>query len=174
MSEVFTNYFSKLFLVCAGAVICEIVCESTFENKNTVYSAVRIVCSLCVCLTVFSIFFEKDVFIDEALRLKDEIAVSRSAAQTTDSMQLLIESTSTELENKLSDIIFEKTGINPASVSIQLNIKSKDNQTQVDFKSVHIKMPETINETEIFSVKKCVYDTLGCESFIEGEVKSEE
>ena len=174
MQELFINYFTKLFLVCVGAVICEIICESTSENKNTVFSAVRIVCSLCICLTVFSVFFEKDIFIGEALKLKDELTVNTSSTKKSESVQYLIENTKSELERKMSDIIFSKTGIKPKDISIQLNIESKEGQIEIDIENTYLKMPGKLSETDIYSAKKCIYDTLGCESVIEGEQKGEE
>ena len=174
VKELFINYFTKLFIVCICAVISEIICDGISENQGTVFSAVKILCSLCICLTVFSAFFEKNILFDEALKLKNELAASASSTVKTERVQCFLENTKKELEKNISETIFIKTGINPTEVCIQLNIESENNNTKVEIENVYLNMPDTTSKTDIYTAKKYVYDTLGCESVIEGEQKIEE
>ena len=49
----FSAYFCRLFLICAAVLICELLCEHTGKG---IKAALKVVCGLCVCLTVFSFF----------------------------------------------------------------------------------------------------------------------
>ena len=53
----FHSFFCRLFFVCAAALLCEVLSENTQSSSGKGLSAaIKTVCALCVCVSVFSFF----------------------------------------------------------------------------------------------------------------------
>ena len=158
-------YISRLFFICAAAALCDIICSHT-SGKSTA-KAVNLVCSLCVCLTVFAFFFDVSAFVEDFSRLTDE-ALQLSSEDASETNELtLIENTRKELENNIFDAILKKYGIKCQSVSIDFNIERKDGITDVTVSGISITLPSKEEDSLISAVKSDLEEMFGCKVHIE-------
>ena len=82
---------------------------------------------------------------------------------------IIIEKTTELLKERISDSIYQKTGIKPDNIYIY--IKQGDNtqntdpqiQTEIDIDKVEIYMPETAGETEVKETESYVRGLLNCD-----------
>ena len=173
MSGLFSSYFSKLFCICACSLVCEIVCHSVSQKNSGIFQTVKIICSLCICITVFSAFFSSQCFTEDLDKITSQIEAVTQNINTENNGNGVIESIKIQLENDVSKNILKKTGINPVSVSIQLNIKFEDDEKVIDLKNVYISVPEATTTEEICIIKNYVNEILGCQTYVQGEAKNE-
>lgn len=171
MSGLFSAYFTKLFCICACSLVCEIVCISIGTKNNSVFQSVKIICSLCICIIVFSAFFNSNSFIESIDDISNNISDISNGVQTSSSENEIIKSVNKQIENELSKSINKKTGIKPVSLSIQLDIESENDEKVVDFKNVQISLPQSATEADIYIIKSYIQGILGCETQVTGEIK---
>lgn len=155
----FALYITKLFIVCTASYMCELICKNTADPKSTVSTAVKLICSLCICITVFSIFFSGDKILNDFGNLAD---YSENIVNNPFSEDTVIENTKTTLEHNLSDAIFESFGIKPVSVCIEFIIKRNNNITDVTLSEADIILPEENDKNLLASVKNYLEGALGC------------
>ena len=158
-------YISRLFFVCAAAALCDIICNHT--SGKSIAKAVNLVCSLCVCLTVFAFFFDASAVADGFSSITDE-ALRLSSEDASEANELtLIENTRKELENNISDAILKKYGIKCQSVSIDFNIERKDGITDVTVSEISVTVPSKDTDSFISAVKSYLEEMFGCKVHIE-------
>ena len=116
------SIFARLFIICASAIICEIICENTSCSET-----VKTVCSLCICVAIFTCFIpEKNVFENfySSFTYSEEKTEDVSKGQISSE---IIEKTKIQLEKNISGYISENFGINPDTVCIQFSKASAGN-----------------------------------------------
>lgn len=124
------DFFRQLFLICAASFLCEILAENTHTSSSKgIQAALKTVCALCVCVTFFSIFGDSgslEANLSSALERVPNTA-DTAPSNDADSLSAVIERTETVLEERICDAVFEKYGIKPESVCIDLTV-SKQNE----------------------------------------------
>jgi hypothetical protein len=168
MIEYIGEYITKLFYICTGAVICDLLCgSSNFSNGNK--AVVKMVCSLCVCVTVFSFFLPTgDILgkIEEVLEDAQNVYVDTDAIKSENTV---IENTRINLEKELSLAIFQNYGIKPIRVSIDFSVKKHGSVTDVTVVSGEIIMPSETAQTVLSSIKVYSESVLGCNVSVKGD-----
>lgn len=162
----FSSYIAKLFWICASSLICELICKNTSDSKSSTSSAVKLICSLCICITVFSAFLPGSKIIED---FENFTYTQENKSYDLFSENELIENTRSTLENNLSEAIFLSFGIKPTRVSIEFIIKRNNNITDVTLSKAEIILPEQDGENLLVSVKNYAAGTLGCDVIVRRE-----
>lgn len=164
------EYFGSLFIVAVCAAVGQLICENADVKKSGVYSGIRLICSLCICLTVLSFFISGDT-ISEALKILDgssgDIAAF-SDSQTADG-GTLIEETKKELESTLCSLIYEKTGIKPVYAGIKFNVQQTDSGKEIAFSGAEIAFPRDATEDILYFTELFTEGILGCDVTVKRE-----
>lgn len=168
MLEYIGEYVTKLFYICTGAVICDLICGSSSFSKGN-KEVVKTVCSLCVCLTVFSFFLPADDLLDKAQKMLEQAESVYVDTDAIKSQNTVIENTRINLEKELSSAIFRDYGIKPISVSIDFSVKKQESITDVTVVSGEIVMPCETQQNVLSSVKIYSENILGCNVSVKGE-----
>ena len=162
MSE-FSSYIAKLFWICAASLICELICKNTSDSKNSTFSAVKLICSLCICITVFSAFLPGSKILED---LENLTYTQENNEYDMFSENELIDNTRLTLETNISEAVFSSFGIKPTHVSIEFIIKRNSNITDVVISKADIILPEEASENLLVSVKNYAGETLGCDVIV--------
>ena len=153
------DYFIKLFFICAASVICEWLCENTKSGKESVGAALKVVCALCVCVTVFSVFMSEKVW-QNAAGFISSVTDAGSAAALAPDESTLIEQTRKQLEKQICRKIFENYGINAEQVCIQFTVKQTETGTDAELSSLTVILPDDTPQALRDTVKS------GCEALL--------
>lgn len=143
MREWLQSGFIRLFGVCAMALLCELIAENT--KKSACYTALKTVCALCVCVTVFS-SFSSDLSTE---RLKQafenaEQSLTSIVPTGTEPEAAVLERTRDELITQTKQRILEKYGITPVELGISFSVTKQDGQTLVGVETVQIRWEEGV------------------------------
>ena len=161
MSAGIHTYFIRLFFICAASIFCEIISENTKAGKSSVGTALKLVCSLCICITVFS-FFRTDDLLSGLQGMLDAVEKAGSAAAFAPDETLLLEKTRMQLEKQIDTDIFENCGIKPTDVSIQFTIRQTVSGTDVGVASLSILLPDGTPPSLQSAVSTHTQNLLGC------------
>lgn len=122
----FKAYFCRLFLICAAVLICELLCEHTGKG---IRAALKVVCGLCVCLTVFSFFGNS--FLPTTDFHADALLPKKNVLPAQANFEPLLERMAKQIEAKIDTAVFEKYGIKPISLCIDWTVTEKDAETEI-------------------------------------------
>lgn len=160
MREFLQSGFTRLFFVCATALLCDLLAENA--KKSSCYKALKLICALCVCLTVFSLF--SNDLSDEKLKQAFEKAEQSMASPVTPRAEpeaALLEKTRVELTKQTKQILFEKYGITPTGLDISFNVTKQDGQTIVSIDSVQAFWEEGIESGTAFAAGEELHTLFG-------------
>lgn len=142
----FREYFISLFTVCILCVLCDLLADFTSKGVS---SALKLVCSIVLLLTVFSAILNgcnisslKNSFSAIADTASYDVAVSSSD-------ELFLEKTRHELEKNLSITLYEKFGIKPDYVSIEFNTEENAEETAVSVSMVETVLPGSTDDITV-------------------------
>lgn len=160
------DFFRQLFLICAASFLCEILTENTHTSSSKgIQAALKTVCALCVCVTFFSIFGDSGSLEANLSSAFERVPNTADTAPSNDadSLSAVIERTETVLEERISDAVFEKYGIKPESVCIDLTVNRKDEGIIVSAAGISLSFgeecsPETKDSAKDFA-EHLVYGT---------------
>ncbi len=145
----FHSFFCRLFFVCAAALLCEVLSENTQSSSGKGLSAaIKTVCALCVCVSVFSFFGNitgKGNFDISTFFALPEVS-EEQVTSGTENFSLLLEKTKAELETQIKNAVSDKYGINPDAVRIDLTVNKKNSGTEVTLSSVSLSFGEETPE----------------------------
>ena len=166
--ELLRTFFNRLFIVCAAAALCDILAENTFVSggKGT-SAAVKTVCALCVCASVFSFFgnvrgaLDSSVFDGLNSAAFSALAADREKTDTSQSVLPLIERTKVLSEKRIADIVFQKYGIIPTNVCIDLTVNQPNDPTTVDVPGISLSFDESVPENVCADIQNDVETQLG-------------
>ncbi len=168
MIEYIGEYISRLFYICTGAVICDLICgSSNFSRGNT--AAVKMICSLCVCVTVFSFFLPTGDIIGKVEKMLEDAQDIYVDTDTVKFEDTVIENTRINLEKEMYSAVFQNYGIKPVRVSIDFSVKKHDGITDVTIVSGEIIMPSETTQTMLTSIRVYSESMLGCNVSVKGE-----
>ena len=153
--------------VAAAAIMCEVISGSSKSSKS-IERAVKLVCGLCICISVFSVFISGFGEISKTETVMPDTEGISSCSDVYGSDGYIINNTKKDLERRLSDNIFAKYGIKPISVSIQFNIKKSDCETEVNISDALIILPSSSGEEDRQKVKSYSEQALGCDVSVKG------
>lgn len=141
--------FRQLFLICAASFLCEILAENAHTSSSKgLHAALKTVCALCVCVTFFSLFGDSGTFEADISSAFDSVpnvvdtTPADGAPDNADGLSAVIERTQTVLEERISDAIFEKYGIKPESVCIDLTVSKQNEEILVSAAGVSLSFGE--------------------------------
>ena len=139
--------FRQLFLICAAGFLCEILAENAHTSSSKgLQAALKTVCALCVCVTFFSLFGDSGTFEADISFAFDSVpsaaAPADGAPDNADGLSAVIERTQTVLEERISDAIFEKYGIKPEGVCIDLTVSKQNEEILVSAAGVSLSFGE--------------------------------
>ena len=114
------RFFLRLFAVCACSTIAQTL---TASLSPTLVKAVRVVCSLCLLVTVGSLFagLPRDFS-----AFSDVLPSSDESVFSEPSLDGIYEQTAMLLAERVKKDLFDETGINPADVRIQYTANETD------------------------------------------------
>ncbi len=164
MKELFQSGLVRLFLVCASALLCELI--GGYAKKNACFKALKTVCSLCVCVTVFS-FFGKGArgglseTLDVLDTVEETVLTGVSSVSAEASEEALLEKTRTLLENELKEEIFEEYGINPTRLCISFSVERKNESTTAEVSSVEVRFDPNTDVWARQNAEAFLYDCFG-------------
>lgn len=137
--------FRQLFLICAASFLCEILAENAHTSSSKgLHAALKTVCALCVCVTFFSLFGDSGSLEANLSSAFERVPNTADTAPSNDadSLSAVIERTETVLEERISDAIFEKYGIKPESVCIDLTVSKQNEEILVSAAGVSLSFGE--------------------------------
>ena len=144
MNGFFTSYIGSVAAVSLTALICELICSSNTEKKMT--RPLNLIISLCVFLTVtMPVIGALQKFSKEGKGF--ETFFSEPSQQTSDTF---FELWKKQTENGICDAVFQKTGIKPSSVSIDL-IVDEQNTAIIEKVKVEVENINQVNESTLVS-----------------------
>jgi len=159
----FREYFITLFSVCCVCTLCDLL--SDFASKG-VSSALKLLCSLGILMSVFSIFLNGCDIKKELSKLESIYSQAQKYESLQESENVFVENTGIQLEYNISCTIYEKFGIKPVSVSIEFNKENKDGVTEISLQKIDITLPEDTDEISVYSVKSFVGELFGSDAKI--------
>lgn len=169
MTESLHGYFVRLFLICLAAALAEMICEHTKSAGGSVGNAVRLICSLCVCVTVFSAFLSGTGITEKAEDLWNYAEQSTFSQEETSGTAMLMEQTRQNLENELAAKIFEHYGIKTTAVRIEFSMNRTENGTEVSVAALEIRFPAGTPTADTLAVKSYAESVLGCNCVVKTE-----
>lgn len=144
----FKAYFCRLFLICAAVLICELLCEHTGKG---IKAALKVVCGLCVCLTVFS-FFGNSFFPTTDFHA-DALLPEKNVLPAQANFEPLLERTAKQIEAEIGTAVFEKYGIKPVSLCIDWTVTEKDAETEIGIAAFSVEFASGVSEESQNAVK---------------------
>ncbi len=140
-------------IVCIAAVDFLIYFLSCTVNNHSFDRYIKIALKLCMLSIIIYPIAPKESFADIYDRIEIEEKYTDEKELSENSLYIL----ERECEERLSEYIFQKAGIKPRSVSIQ--IEKKENENSVNIKEATIKMPK-IAEDKNEELKKIAAEAL--------------
>lgn len=166
------EYFNNLFIVALAACVGQLICENADIKKSGIYSAIKLICSLCICLSVFS-FFISDEAISETKKIIDD-AVNEihtfSAEASLSSDGYLLDQTKKELQSSLSNLIYDKTGIKPVYAGINFNVQQTETGKKIEFSEADIIFSRDTGDEILYAAELLTEGILGCNVTVKREV----
>lgn len=145
----------ELLCVCAVAVLCDLICENS--SSKGLYSALKIVCSLCVCCVMLS-------FVPTtAYRASEAFGVTYSQENHELSSDAFLELTKAELEKNMSETIYRKFGIKPHSLGIDFSKEETGDSCELYVKAASIILPKGTDSITATAIEAFIGETLACE-----------
>ncbi len=163
MSQSIASYLHGLLVISIIGIISDALLSASSKNTKTMESALKLVFSLCLTLSVI---------IPGAEILKNtnlsEIFVHEETPLISEEEQSIVFLTKKQLENEISEKIYTKFGIKPTSISIQFVTEQNNEKITVDITGVNIELPSEHN-TSYNEIYAFVTDLLGISSNTDGE-----
>ncbi len=152
------GYFLRLFLVCTAACLCDTILVHT-KNGSSVSAANRVVCSLCIFITLLSGADAFDLS-ENIAAFSESIAAVNASADASSEQDFLIQSAVNDTENRLKDEIFRRYGIKIRDIRIEFTIGRQMTDTEVIPEKVHVVFEEP-TEAHNPSVRAFLTEILG-------------
>ncbi len=156
----FSAYFCRLFLICAAVLICELLCEHTGKG---IKAALKVVCGLCVCLTVFS-FFENSFLPATDFHADALLPESSETLSANANLEPLLKRTAKQIEAEIGTAVFEKYGIKPVSLCIDWTVTEKDAETEIGIAAFSVEFASGVSIENQNAVKDYI-NTLLCGAY---------
>lgn len=159
MKELLQSGLTRLFLVCASAILCELI--GGYAKKNACFRTLKTVCSLCVCVTVFSFFGgNADGTLSEVFDALESLSSAHTSSSTYDASpeRALLEKTRTALEDEVKKEIFENCGINPTRLCISFSVERENGSTAVSVSSVEVQFDPDADEQARQKAEALLYE----------------
>ena len=135
MPDIISDYIKNLMVIsCAGA-ICEFAMKGASKGSKSLENGLKLIISLCLCISVFIPAAKYAVSTLETGAFSQETpSVETEQYESPDVLAL----TKKELENSLSEKIYEKFGILPDSVSIDFVTEDNNKSEKKAFSGADI------------------------------------
>lgn len=163
MTEIITSYFQNIFIISITGTVTEALLSSCPGNTKTLESGLKLVFSLCLLLSVIIPAAEilKSTDISQDFELKYENSASFNE-------QCIINNTKKQLENEISERIYQQFGIKPTSVCINFVIEETENSLNVSVDDVIVSLEP---ENSQYKEKATIYakELLGIDTEHNGE-----
>ncbi len=162
MGQSIQTYLHGILIISLIGIICETLLSASTKNTKTLESALKLVFSLCLTLSVLIPGAEilKNTNLSEMLSFEESTLPSEE--------QNIISLTQKQLEYEISQKIYSQFGIKPVSVSIQFVTEQSKNNTIVEINDVEIQLPQE-HEGSYNLVYAYVTDLLGINQNTDGE-----
>lgn len=134
-------------VVCTGVIAS--VLSLFFDDDPEMLKYIRVVLSLCFLCSLIpgGMKFVQDL--NYSINNDFENPEYDTKTLLTEYYDRVGESASQNLENEVSRLIFEKFGIFPLSVDIQLSVKMKEDIAEYDFEKITVKFADECDINEV-------------------------
>ena len=157
------EYLSTLFIICLFSAVCSLICESV--SCASVSRAVRIICSLCVIIAVFSAIMP--------LEKLDENQIFLSYADTYQAYSEkgydIVEMTRIQYQSDIKNEIYRKFGIKANNVSIKFSAEQTENECIININDATIELEKGVDEGIKDAIRLYAKDMLGIDVRVKGE-----
>lgn len=141
MTDALLRGIYEIIAISAVALISDVFLE---QKNPSLLKAVKLICSLCITLCIFTQFFMAGT--SENLNISFSNVYNGSDNTDTYNSDIFINQTERELSKKVADDIFSHFGINPEQVSIDLSVQYTKNEPSVSLQQITVSFGCTLSE----------------------------